>query len=152
MSQRHATLSSSGVKRSELTTGVKCFKKAIYPGWPTTKKKQEKVNVARACPCGKGLKLPHDVFEVLPPQYEEEDAKDEAPKKYKRPKYQRKDGEPLELSTKMKYLHTELIKNSQRNQYSVHYDPELLRQELMEAEVQEVGADSKPRVIKSVIL
>jgi len=127
--------------------GPKCFKTAVYPGWS----KRMKENISRPCACGQMIRIPRDVTEVLPPDYEDKEKDDDVKEsKNRRQKYSRKPGEELKLSTKMRYLFDELMKNSKRNPHSPHYDAFVKTEG--DDDVMEVDRDSKPYIIKSVVL
>ena len=141
----HLVLADPANGFSELTSGPKCFKASIYSDWS----KKMKVTLTRDCTCGTPLRLPLDATEVLPPDMDEKEREKEietAPK-VKRKKFLRKPGEPLVLSSKMRWLHDELIRNSKRNPYSPYYNA-------FEApdELEETDSDGKPFLTKSVIL
>ncbi|ORX34003.1 SNF2 family N-terminal domain-domain-containing protein [Kockovaella imperatae] len=120
-----------------------CFKEGVYPDWSARMKE----HAGRPCTCGNILRLPSDVVEVLQPGVEENaGAADQGPKRARK-KYIRAPGEPLVLSTKMKFLHDELMSFSRRNPNSPHYNPFELDADTME----EVDKDGKPFVTKSVI-
>ena len=122
---------------------VKCFKHAIYSDWS----RRMKETAARSCTCGCMLRLPTDVIEVSPPNTDDKDnAEDNAPKKYSRKKYVRKAGERPNLSTKMQFLHDELLRQSKRNPHSPHYNPFEITDD-----AEEVDAEGKPLVTKSVV-
>jgi SWI/SNF-related matrix-associated actin-dependent regulator of chromatin subfamily A3 len=108
-----------------------------------------KTTVARDCTCGKNLRLPLDATEVLPPDLDEKEKEKEleAVPKTRRKKFIRKPGEPLVLSTKMRWLHDELIRNSKRNPHSQYYNAFEIGEEL-----EETDADGRPFLIKSVVL
>jgi SWI/SNF-related matrix-associated actin-dependent regulator of chromatin subfamily A3 len=79
----------------------------------------------RQCTCGNLLHLPTDAIEIIPPNEAAEDAlaaADDPPKRAARKKYIRLPGEKPSLSTKMQYLHDELIKYSKQNPHSANYD------------------------------
>jgi hypothetical protein len=127
--------------------GPKCFTKSIYSG----SLKRIKDVPKRECTCGAVVQLPKEVIEVIPPEDEKDkDAPPEetAVKRPKRQKYTRPAGEKLNLSTKMQYLHDELLKYSRRNPHSPHYNPFAMTEEDME----EVDSEGRPLVTKSVVL
>ncbi|TYJ56013.1 hypothetical protein B9479_003255 [Cryptococcus floricola] len=125
-----------------------CFKNSVYPEYS----KRSKTTVARACSCcNTMIRLPSDVIEVLPP--DSADASEQAlgeqvAKRGARKKYVRQPGEKLNLSTKMQFLHDELLRFSKRNPHSAHYDPFAMDGE---DDVEEMDAEGKPFVTKSVV-
>jgi hypothetical protein len=123
----------------------KCFRDSVYSDWL----KRKKDSAGRQCSqCETSLRIPTDVIEVVPPgSPEAAELAEQAPKKYVRRKYVRPPGEKPNLSTKMAYLQRELLEASKRNPNSVHYDS-------MAAigEIEDVDADGRPFVTKSVVL
>lgn len=106
----------------------------------------------RACgACSAPLRIPADIIEVLPPDSPEAaEAAAEAQtvaKKYQRKKFVRAAGEELSLSTKMSYLQDQLMESSKRNPNSVHYEPMAITDD-----VEELDADGRPLITKSVVL
>jgi hypothetical protein len=93
------------------------------------------------------LKLPEDVTEVLPPGTDDKEFETVPATTVKRKKYIRPAGEPLILSTKLKYLYQELMNHSKRNPYSTHFDASALTEG-----VEETDKDGTPLAIKSVVL
>lgn len=97
------------------------------------------------------IRLPSDVIEVIPP--DSADASEQAvaeqapPKRAARKKYIRPPGEKLNLSTKMQFLHDELLRFSKKNPHSAHYDPFSLEGD----DVEEMDAEGKPVVTKSIV-
>ncbi|WVQ83192.1 hypothetical protein IAT38_005331 [Cryptococcus sp. DSM 104549] len=123
-----------------------CFKKDVYADYS----KRMKASVARACGCCQTMiRLPNDIIEVIPPDSSDcpETAVPEAPKRAVRKKYVRPPGEKLNLSTKMQFLHDELLRFSKKNPNSPHYDPYALGED----DVEEMDAEGKPFVTKSVV-
>lgn len=94
------------------------------------------------------LRLPTDVAEILPPDAAEALGPVVEPKQ-KRKRYVRPPGEMPNLSTKMQFLHNELIQSSKRNPNSKNYDPYALA---MSDEIEDVDQDGKPYLVKSVVL
>lgn len=122
--------------------GQLCFKKAIHSGWSRNMKDP----VGRQCgACSTILRLPADVVEVYPPD-EAGDAPEQT-KRAVRKKYVRPPGERPNLSTKMQYLHDELLKYSKLNRHSPNFDP--FNPDIEVAELDESGA---PLITKSVVL
>ena len=115
----------------------------MYPDWSP----KMKDHAGRPCKCGNILRLPTDVIDVSQPGVEESAGDTDAAPKRVRKKYIRAPGEPLIMSTKMKFLHDELMSFSRRNPNSPHYNPFELDADAME----EVDKDGKPFVTKSVI-
>ncbi|OXM76917.1 DNA repair protein RAD5 [Cryptococcus neoformans Bt63] len=125
-----------------------CFKAQIYPEYS----KRMKGTLARSCHCcNTMIRLPSDVIEVIPP--DSADASEQAvaeqapPKRAARKKYIRPPGEKLNLSTKMQFLHDELLRFSKKNPHSAHYDPFSLEGD----DVEEMDAEGKPVVTKSIV-
>ena len=107
-----------------------------------------KETAGRACTCGLVLRLPMDAIEVAPPDTDEKDNNaDIAPKRATRKKYVRKPGEIPNLSTKMQFLHDELLSFSRKNPASPHYNPFEMTDGM-----EEVDAEGRPYVVKSVVL
>lgn len=94
------------------------------------------------------LRLPNDVVEVEPPDSHDGAKVPDAPKPPTRRKYIRPHGEKPNLSTKMQYLHDELLAFSRKNPRSVHYDPFALNLDGIE----ELDVSGRPFVTKSVVL
>lgn len=131
-----------------LLVGPACFKQQVFADYT----KKSKNNVARSCRCCNSmLRLPTDIIEVVPPdQADSSDAlggTNDAPSRTRK-KYVRPPGEKPNLSTKMQYLHDELLALSKKNPHSTHYDPFSIGGE----DVEELDADGKPIVTKSVVL
>ncbi|WVR04718.1 hypothetical protein IAU60_001729 [Kwoniella sp. DSM 27419] len=125
----------------------KCFKAQVYSDYS----KRLKGQVARACGCcNVMLRLPTDIIEVAPPGQDGQDDQVDQPKRAARKKYVRPPGESINLSTKMQYLHDELLGFSKKNPHSPHYDPFALNPDDDDA-VEELDADGKPFVTKSVV-
>ncbi|WWD21589.1 hypothetical protein CI109_106075 [Kwoniella shandongensis] len=124
-----------------------CFKSNVYSDYS----KRLKSTVARSCGCCNSmLRLPADIIEVVPPDSAdaaEATAVADQPKRAARKKYVRPPGEKPNLSTKMQYLHDELLKLSKRNPNSPNYDPFINEEDGLE----ELDADGQPIVTKSVV-
>ena len=100
----------------------------------------------RACTCGAMLRLPTDVIDVVQPGLEENsNALDQPVKRTSRKKRVRVKDEKLVLSSKMQFLHTELLGFSRKNPNSPHYNP-------FEMAPEEVDKDGKPIITKSIVL
>jgi SWI/SNF-related matrix-associated actin-dependent regulator of chromatin subfamily A3 len=112
-----------------------------------------KTNPNRPCSaCGAALKLPADVIEVVPPDSEQAiEIAEQAPKRAIRKKYVRPPGEKPDLSTKMTFLLNELMRFSCRNPNSANYNPAALDEELDDG-VEELDAEGKPFIVKSIVL
>ncbi|WVF69696.1 hypothetical protein IAT40_004475 [Kwoniella sp. CBS 6097] len=122
-----------------------CFKSQVYSDYS----KRLKTQIARACGCCNAmLRLPTDIIEVAPPDQEGPDTVADQPKRAVRKKYIRQPGEKLNLSTKMQYLHDELLGLSKKNPNSPHYDPFAINED---DDVEELDADGKPFVTKSIV-
>lgn len=119
----------------------------MYSDWSAKKTKSK---VARQCPCGCVLKLPDDVTEVLPPGNDDKELEPVPATTVKRKKYIRPAGEPLKLSTKMKFLHDELLKHSKRNPYSMNFEAFAMTED--DVAPAETEKDGSPVLIKSVVL
>lgn len=101
----------------------------------------------RSCnACNTMLRLPYDVIEVVPPDEIAEIQQEQQPKRSARRKYVRPAGEQPNLSTKMQYLHDELLQLSKQNPNSKHFDPFSL-----DADVAEMDKNGKPLATKSVV-
>ncbi len=96
------------------------------------------IGAGRQCgACGKSLRIPADVIEVVPPDSAEAEAVDQAaaaaataPKRATRKKYTRPPGEKPTCRPRMMYLQQQLMEASRRNPHSVHYDAmAVMRQE-----------------------
>ncbi|WVQ75915.1 hypothetical protein IAR50_005550 [Cryptococcus sp. DSM 104548] len=126
-----------------------CFKSSVYPEY----NKRSKTTVARSCSCcNTMIRLPSDVIEVIPPDSadaSEQTLGEQVAKRGARKKYIRQPGEKLNLSTKMQFLHDELLRFSRRNPHSAHYDPFAMDGD--EEDVEEMDAEGKPFVTKSVV-
>nr|XP_019008370.1 DNA repair protein RAD5 [Kwoniella pini CBS 10737]OCF47151.1 DNA repair protein RAD5 [Kwoniella pini CBS 10737] len=122
-----------------------CFKNQVYSDY----NRRGKSNVARACgTCNVMLRLPSDIIEVTPPECEANgEVIAEQPKRAARKKYVRPPGEKPNLSTKMQYLHDELLTLSKKNPNSIHYDPFAISDD----GVEELDSDGKPLVTKSIV-
>ncbi len=107
-----------------------------------------KRDAGRACTCGVPLRLPNDVVEVEPPDANDGSEVPDPPKRAARRKYIRPNGEKPNLSTKMQFLHDELLGFSRKNPNSPHYDPFSLDLD----DVEELDMSGRPFVTKSVIL
>ncbi|KAK8847498.1 hypothetical protein IAR55_005356 [Kwoniella newhampshirensis] len=124
-----------------------CFKSQVFADYA----KRGKNSVARSCAsCNAMLRLPTDIIEVAPP--DSADAADavavaEQPKRATRKKYVRAPGEKPNLSTKLQYLHDELLKLSKRNPNSANFDPFINDEDGLE----ELDSDGQPIVTKSVV-
>ncbi|WVQ98151.1 hypothetical protein IAU59_005273 [Kwoniella sp. CBS 9459] len=122
-----------------------CFKSSVYSDYT----KRLKTQIARACGCCNAmLRLPTDIIEVSPPDQEGPDILTDQPKRAARKKYIRQPGEKLNLSTKMQYLHDELLGLSKKNPNSPHYDPFAVSED---DDVEELDAEGKPFVTKSIV-
>ncbi|WVQ69393.1 uncharacterized protein L199_007610 [Kwoniella botswanensis] len=123
-----------------------CFKSQVYSDYT----KKLKSTVARACgACNAMLRLPSDIIEVTPPDTEaSNEVITDQPKRAARKKYVRPPGEKPNLSTKMQYLHDELLTLSKRNPNSPHYDPFAGDDE---DGIEELDNEGKPLVTKSVV-
>ncbi|WRT64679.1 uncharacterized protein IL334_001613 [Kwoniella shivajii] len=121
-----------------------CFKSQVYSDYS----KRQKSTVARACGCCNGmLRLPADIIEVTPPECETSgEVIPDQPKRTARKKYVRPPGEKPNLSTKMQYLHDELLILSKKNPNSPHYDPFAFGDD-----IEELDAEGKPLVTKSIV-
>lgn len=94
-----------------------CFKRNTWPQWP----KNVKGCMRHCAKCSRELRLDKDVADVIPPsELDDETAKRPAPT---RRKWRRQPGEHLIMSTKMQFLHDELMKLSRQNKHSANYDP-----------------------------
>lgn len=124
--------------------GPQCFRRAIHPELP----KKIKGSVGRNCSCGITLRLPIDVVEVEPPDPNGGSDLPDPPKRAIRRKYVRPPGEKPNLSTKMQFLHDDLLSFSRRNPNSQHYDPFALDI----GDVEELDTSGQPFVTKSVVL
>nr|XP_018265349.1 DNA repair protein RAD5 [Kwoniella dejecticola CBS 10117]OBR87507.1 DNA repair protein RAD5 [Kwoniella dejecticola CBS 10117] len=122
-----------------------CFKSQVYSDY----NKRGKSNVARACgTCNVMLRLPSDIIEVTPPECEANgEVITDQPKRATRKKYVRPPGEKPNLSTKMQYLHDELLTLSKKNPNSPHYDPFAISDD----GVEELDSEGKPLVTKSIV-
>ncbi|WVW78313.1 hypothetical protein I302_100267 [Kwoniella bestiolae CBS 10118] len=122
-----------------------CFKSQVYSDYA----KKAKSTVARACgTCNLMLRIPSDIIEVTPPECEpSNEVIPDQPKRAARKKYVRPPGEKLNLSTKMQYLHDELLTLSKRNPNSPHYDPFAGDDDGIE----ELDNEGKPLVTKSIV-
>lgn len=96
------------------------------------------------------LKLPDDVTEVMPPGADDKELEPIPTTTIKRKKYIRPAGEPLKLSTKMKWLHDELLRHSKRNPFSTNFEAFAMTEGDVEPE--ETEKDGTPVAIKSVVL
>jgi len=96
------------------------------------------------------LRLPADVIEVEPPDSGDGPGADapDPPKRAARRKYVRPPGEKPNLSTKMQFLHDELLGFSKKNTNSQHYDPFALDLD----DVEELDTSGRPYTTKSVVL
>ncbi|OCF44855.1 DNA repair protein RAD5 [Kwoniella heveanensis CBS 569] len=122
-----------------------CFKSQVYSDYT----KRLKSQVARSCGCCNAmLRLPTDIIEVTPPDQEGPETSTDQPKRAARKKYIRQPGEKLNLSTKMQYLHDELLGLSKKNPNSPHYDPFAVNED---DDVEELDAEGKPFVTKSIV-
>lgn len=119
------------------------------------------MTASRPCPaCNVTLKLPLDAIELVAPGSEGEDIlireREMAEKKPRpRKKYVRRPDEELVVSTKMRYLLTELLKASQRNTKSANYNGEnpLDRPHLLDDDdLDEIQRTMSLRPTKSVVL
>jgi SWI/SNF-related matrix-associated actin-dependent regulator of chromatin subfamily A3 len=107
----------------------------------------------RQCACGDLLRLPDDAIEVIPPSEalaNEELTANDPPKRAARKKYVRPAGEKPSLSTKMQYLHDQLIRYSRQNPHSANYNVFEVDEDMGEDTV--LGPDGKPEITKSVVL
>ncbi|WWC86799.1 uncharacterized protein L201_001678 [Kwoniella dendrophila CBS 6074] len=122
-----------------------CFKAQVYSDYS----KRLKATIARACgTCNAMLRLPSDVIEVVPPECEPSgDVVTDQPKRAARKKYVRPPGEKPNLSTKMQYLHDELLTLSKKNPNSAHYDPFAGDED----GVEELDNEGRPLITKSVV-
>jgi SWI/SNF-related matrix-associated actin-dependent regulator of chromatin subfamily A3 len=113
-----------------------------------------KTVVGRPCSvCPTQLSLPADVIEVVPHGSEQAaEIADAAPKRAARKKYVRQDGEAPNLSTKMQYLLNDLMIYSRKNPNSANFNPMMLDQNGEEDAIEELDADGKPFITKSIVL
>ncbi|ORY30328.1 SNF2 family N-terminal domain-domain-containing protein [Naematelia encephala] len=120
----------------------KCFKSSVYSDWA----KRAKTNPTRPCAaCQQELNLVTDVIEIVLPD-ENGEFPVEQPKRVTRKKYVRPPGEKPNLSTKMQFLHDELLKYSKMNPDSVNHDPFA---DVADADID--PATGLPLVTKSVV-
>jgi SNF2 family DNA or RNA helicase len=90
-----------------------------------------------------------DAIEVVPPNANGENDDDVPKKVVRRKKWTRKPGEALNLSTKMAYLHAELLRFSKHNRNSANYDPWSIEER--EGETIELDEDGLPIPVKSIV-
>ena len=129
-------------ERSDVSLGPGCYKKTVHPEVP----KKMKDTAGRECYCGAVLRLPADAVEVSPPDSADVEVPD-PPKRAARRKYVRPPGEKPNLSTKMTYLHDQLLAMSKKNPNSPHYDMFSVA-----VDVEELDEHGRPYVTKSVVL
>lgn len=126
-----------------------CFKRSVYAPWP-----KRVTGVTRQCGgdgcCQVMLRLDKlDAIEVVPPNANGENDDDVPKKVVRRKKWTRKPGEALNLSTKMAYLHAELLRFSKHNRNSANYDPWSIEER--EGETIELDEDGLPIPVKSIV-
>lgn len=98
------------------------------------------------------LRLETDVIDVYQPCTSESTAIEipDQPRRAVRKKYVRPPGEKPNLSTKMQFLHDELMFFSKKNPNSPNYDPFSIVGN--DEEIEDLDKEGKPFITKSVVL
>jgi hypothetical protein len=73
--------------------------------------------------CNVTLKIPTDVIEVAAPAVDGQQDDEPVQKRAQRKRYIRPAGEDINLSTKLQFLHGDLMRFSRKNPSSIHYSP-----------------------------
>lgn len=103
--------------------------------------------------CNVTLKIPTDVIEVSPPTADGQQEDEPVKKRVQRKRYVRAAGEDVNLSTKLRFLHGDLMRFSRKNPGSTHYMPAALDEpDAPEDEKTTYDAKGNIRPTKSIIL